>query len=484
MAVQWTNSAPGLLRLDRGSPVPLRSQLEQALRSSIQAGRLQAGDVLPPSRRLAAELGVSRGLVVDCYAQLAAEGYLASHIGSATRVAIDARPVPPAPHATASAPRLQAPRLQAPRLQAPSLQAPSLQIEFRPGVPDLSSFPRRDWLWAQGEACRTAPKDDLTYGDPRGSAVLRHVLASYLRRVRGAVAEPGQMVICAGFAQGLTLILRTLAAERIRRVAVEEPGPTYREIVAGRAQVEAIPIPVDERGINVDALADTGARAVVVTPAHQAPTGAVMAPERRHALLAWARRHDAIVIEDDYDSEFRYDREPIGTLQGLAPDRVALLGSVSKSLAPALRLGWIVCPPQLAGPLAHGKHYDDRGCPALDQLALAALLESGRFDRHLRRMRTVYSARRDTLLRALRTHAPSTRITGLAAGFHAAASLPEHIDEQTVTSTARTRSIGLHGMSAYRFDGATTPPRLVLGFGNLTERAIEQGIAAVGDLLR
>jgi len=190
------------------------------------------------------------------------------------------------------------------------------------------------------------------------------------------------------------------------------------------------------------------------------------------------------VIEDDYDSEFRYDREPIGTLQGLAPDRVALLGSVSKSLAPALRLGWIVCPPQLAGPLAHGKHYDDRGCPALDQLALAALLESGRFDRHLRRMRTVYSARRDTLLRALGTHAPNTRITGLAAGFHAAASLPEHIDEQTVTSTARTRSVGLHGMSAYRFDGATTPPRLVLGFGNLTERAIEQGIAAVGDLLR
>ncbi len=207
MAVQWTNPIPGLLlRLDRGSPMPLRSQLEQALRSSIQSGRLQAGDLLPPSRRLAAELGVSRGLVVDCYVQLAAEGYLASHVGSATRVAIDARPVPPAPHAMAS--------------------VPSLQIDFRPGVPDLSSFPRRDWLWAQGEASRTAPKDDLTYGDPRGSDVLRQVLASYLRRVRGAVADPGRMVICAGFAQGLALILRALAAEQIRRVAVEEPGPT------------------------------------------------------------------------------------------------------------------------------------------------------------------------------------------------------------------------------------------------------------------
>jgi GntR family transcriptional regulator / MocR family aminotransferase len=444
--------------------VPLRSQLEQALRERIQSGRLQAGDLLPPSRRLAADLGVSRWLVVDCYAQLAAEGYVSSHVGSATRVAVDARPLPPAEPAT--------------------VPAASPQTEFRPGVPDLSSFPRRDWLWAQGEACRTAPNANLTYGDPRGSAALRQVLASYLRRVRGAVTDPERMVICAGFAQGLGLILRSLAAAGARRVAVEEPGPTYREIVASRAGIEAVPVPVDGHGINVGALAVSGAAAVVVTAAHQAPTGVVMAPERRHALLAWARRHDAIVIEDDYDSELRYDREPIGTLQGLAPDRVALLGSVSKPLAPGLRLGWIACPPQLAGPLAHGKRYDDRGCPALDQLALAALLNSGRFDRHLRRMRTVYAARREALVRALRAHAPSTRISGLAAGFHAVASLPGHTDEQTVVSSARTRSIGLHGMSAYRFDGATQPLQLVLGFGNLTEGAIQRGIAAIGDLLQ
>ncbi|HTU04725.1 MAG TPA: PLP-dependent aminotransferase family protein, partial [Trebonia sp.] len=329
MAAEWTNSGSGLLlRLDRDSPVPLRAQLEQALRGRIQSGRLAAGDLLPPSRRLAADLGVSRALVVDCYAQLAAEGYLSSHVGSATRVAIDARPLPSPEQALAPA--------AGPR------------IEFRPGVPDLTSFPRRDWLWALGEACRTSPKDDLSYGDPRGSAVLRHVLASYLRRVRGAVADPERMVICAGYAQGLALVLRALGAAGAHRVAVEEPGPTYREIVASRARIEAVPVPVDEHGINVDALAAIGAAAVVVTPAHQTPTGVVMTPGRRHALLAWARDHDAIVIEDDYDSEFRYDREPIGTLQGLAPDRVALLGSVSKSLAPALRLGWIACPPWLA----------------------------------------------------------------------------------------------------------------------------------------
>jgi GntR family transcriptional regulator / MocR family aminotransferase len=464
VTAEWTNSDPALLpRVDRDSPVPLRSQLEQALRERIQSGRLATGDVLPPSRRLAADLGVSRGLVVDCYAQLTAEGYLASHVGSATRVAIDAKPVPSPEHALAP--------------------AAGPQIEFRPGVPDLSSFPRRDWLWALGEACRTSPNADLTYGDPQGSAALRQVLGSYLRRVRGAVADPDRMVICAGFAQGLGLILRALAAQGARRIAVEEPGPTYREIVAGRIGIEVVPVPVDERGINVDALAATGAAAVVVTPAHQAPTGVVMAPERRHALLAWARQRDTLVIEDDYDSEFRYDREPIGTLQGLAPDRVALLGSVSKSLAPALRLGWIVCPPQLAGPLTDGKRHDDRGSPALDQLALASLLESGRLDRHLRRMRTVYAARRAALVNALRSHAPSVPVSGLAAGFHAVASLPEHADEQSVIAAARVRSVGLHGMSAYRFDGATRPPQLVLGFGNLTEGAIERGIAAIADLL-
>ena len=465
MAAEWTNSGSGLLlRLDRDSPVPLRAQLEQALRGRIQSGRLAAGDLLPPSRRLAADLGVSRALVVDCYAQLAAEGYLSSHVGSATRVAIDARPLPSPEQALAPA--------AGPR------------IEFRPGVPDLTSFPRRDWLWALGEACRTSPKDDLSYGDPRGSAVLRHVLASYLRRVRGAVADPERMVICAGYAQGLALVLRALGAAGAHRVAVEEPGPTYREIVASRARIEAVPVPVDEHGINVDALAATGAAAVVVTPAHQTPTGVVMTPGRRHALLAWARDHDAIVIEDDYDSEFRYDREPIGTLQGLAPDRVALLGSVSKSLAPALRLGWIACPPWLAAPLAREKQYDDRGCPTLDQLALAALLDSGRFDRHLRRMRPRYAARREALLQALSAHTPRIRISGLAAGFHAVASLHSHADERAVIATARLRSVGLHGMSTYRFDGATEPAQLVLGFGNLTEGAIKEGIAAIADLLR
>ena len=401
--------------------------------------------------------------MVECYDQLQAEGYLSTRPGSATRVAVYQKPLAPPP--------------------PPPPKPPAVLVDFAPGVPDLTAFPRHDWLWALGEACRTVPAADLAYGEARGSAVLRDVLAGYARRVRGAVAHPEWMVICAGFAQGLGLILDALAAKGVRQVAFEEPGPRYRDIVTTRARVQPVPVPVDERGIDVEALAATGAQAVVLTPAHQFPTGVVLAPERRHALLAWAHERDAVIVEDDYDAEFRYDAEPIGTLQGLAPDRVALIGTVSKSLAPALRLGWIVCPPALAAVIAHGKRYDDRGSPLLDQLALAALLESGRFDRHLRHMRTVYANRRATLIRALAVHAPAVELSGLAAGLHAVARLPDHVEQDEVITQAAARSIRLHGMSTYRFDARAHPANLVLGFGHLRESAIADGIAAIGDLL-
>jgi GntR family transcriptional regulator/MocR family aminotransferase len=358
--------------------------------------------------------------------------------------------------------------------------------DFAYGVPDLVSFPRTDWAWAMREACRTAPTAALNYGDPRGSSALRLVLAGYLRRVRAAVADPEHIVVCTGFAQGLGLILRVLARAGVRRVAFEDPGYGQGETMAtvGRVGLRAIPVPVDSDGIDVDALAASGAEAVVLTPAHQWPTGVVLAPDRRHALIAWADRHGATIIEDDYDAEFRYDREPVGALQGLAAEHVITLGTVSKSLAPAMRLGWIACPPRLADDIVEEKKISDRGSPVLDQFALARLIESGRYDRHLRRMRTVYTTRRQALVDALRQHAPAVRLTGLAAGFHAVAHLPPGIGEEAVITAARARSVGLYGMSAQRMSGATAPPQLVLGFGNLTERAIETGVAAVGDLLQ
>jgi GntR family transcriptional regulator / MocR family aminotransferase len=242
-------------------------------------------------------------------------------------------------------------------------------------------------------------------------------------------------------------------------------------------------VPVDDQGVVVEALAATSARAAMLTPAHQAPTGVVLAPERRQELVRWAIERDATVIEDDYDAEFRYDREPVGALQGLAPDRVATIGTVSKSLAPGLRLGWVLCPSQLVEPIAEEKDLADRGSPGLDQLALATLIESGRYDRHLRRMRAVYAGKRRALIDALARHAPGVELRGLAAGFHAVARLPEGLDERAVAAAARERSIGLYPMSDYRTAAHAGPPELVLGFGDLTESAIERGIATVADLL-
>jgi GntR family transcriptional regulator/MocR family aminotransferase len=463
MSVEWTGLGPELLlRLDRDAPQPLRVQLEDELRDAIRQGRLAGGERLPSSRALARELGISRGLVSECYAQLQAEGYLTSRGGSATRVAEGLRAV-----AAESAPARTPERVE---------------IDFLAGVNDLTSFPRNDWSWAVRRACREATSEALGYADARGRPELRSVVAAYQRRVRGAVADPDDVVICAGFAQGLSLVLRALVHAGVRTVAVEDPGDN-NDFVLQRARVEVVRVPVDERGIRVDALAATDARAVIVTPAHQAPTGVVLEPQRRQELVAWARERDAVVIEDDNDAEIRYELDPVGTVQGLAPDRVALIGTVSKSLAPGLRLGWIVCPPSLAATIAREKELDDRGSPALDQLALAALLESGRYDRHLRAMRASYARRRTALVDALARHAPAVELHGLAAGFHAVARLPAGADEDAVVAAARERSVGLHGMRQYRMIGAG-PPELVLGFGNLTEQAIERGIERVGDLLQ
>jgi GntR family transcriptional regulator/MocR family aminotransferase len=279
-------------------------------------------------------------------------------------------------------------------------------------------------------------------------------------------------------------VLRALAQDGIRRVAIEDPGDNDYHEISRRLGIEAVPVAIDERGIEVDALADSGVRAVVLTPTHQFPTGVALAPERRQALVSWANDHDATIIEDDYDAEFRYDREPVGALQGLAPDRVALIGTVSKSLAPALRLGWVVCPPAMVDGLAQDKDLTDRGSPTLDQLALATLIESGRYDRHLRRMRTAYAAKRAALIDALARHAPHVGLGGLAAGFHAVARLPEGADVHAVVAAARERSIGLYTVADFRADPtAQHPPELVLGFGDLTPAAIERGIAAIADLL-
>ena len=263
-------------------------------------------------------------------------------------------------------------------------------MDFEYGVPDLRSFPMRDWLWAMGVAGRTATTADLGDEAGAGATPLREVLAAYLRRVRGAVADPDEVFVCAGFRYGLNLVLRALLAEGVTTAAVEDPGPVDHEAIAQRSGMRVVPVPVDELGLDVAALSRTSARVVVVTPAHQAPTGVVLAPERRHELVEWAHRVDGFVVEDDYDAEFRYDRQPVGAVQGLAPDRVIAMGSTSKTLSPTLRMGWLVCPPRLHDAILTEKALSCRSVPQLDQVANRAS-DRDRLDRrHLRRVRDGY----------------------------------------------------------------------------------------------
>jgi GntR family transcriptional regulator/MocR family aminotransferase len=402
--------------------------------------------------------------VLECYGQLQAEGFLTARAGSGTRVAPGAQ-VAPAPPVT------------------PAPAGERLAVDFLPGVPDLTGFPRNRWASALRDACRTATPAELGYGDLRGVERLRTVLAGYLRRVRATVAGPDQIMICTGFAQGIDLVLRSLARGGVGRVAFEDPGDPDYPVVCARAGLEAVPVGVDDSGIDVAALARSGARVVILTPTHQFPTGVALAADRRQALVRWAQERDATIIEDDYDAEFRYDRAPVGALQGLAPDHVVLIGTASKSLAPGLRLAWILPPAAMVEALTEEKLLSDRGSPSLEQLALATLIESGGYDRHLRRMRRVYGARRDALIRALASRAPHVVLTGLAAGFHAVAHLPDGADEHGTVAGARARSVGLYPMASYRAGGAATPPRLVLGFGNLSEASIIRGIDTIADLL-
>jgi GntR family transcriptional regulator / MocR family aminotransferase len=469
MAIEWTGSGPELLLpIDRHSATGLRAQLEVQLRDAVRTGRLAGGEKIPSSRKLAETLGLSRGLVQDCYAQLQAEGYLSSRRGSATRVAFAA--------STRPAPSL--------RQTDPPARRRHPIADFRPGVPDLGLVPREDWAWAIREVCRTVPNSAFDYGDATGEQRLREVLAAYLARVRTTSATADQIVICGGMAQALGLVLQILENEGIHNLAVEDPGVgLLTSEQAAAAKIALTPIAVDEDGLDVTLLERSEARAVLVTPAHQWPTGVVLAGPRRQQLIAWARERGGIIIEDDYDAEFRYDRDPVGSMQGLAPDCVISLGTVSKSLAPALRLGWLVAPERLHARLAHAKQLTDRGSPGLDQLALAALLESGRYHRHLRRMRSEYGRRRGALVAAIAQHAPKIEITGLAAGFHAVVALPAGTQESTVIEEAERRGVGLYGMASMRQTATPRPPQLILGFGNTTELAIRAGIAAVADLL-
>jgi GntR family transcriptional regulator / MocR family aminotransferase len=430
----------------------LRARLEHALREAVRSGRLAPGARLPSTRSLCAELGVSRGVVVDAYAQLAAEGYLLTRRGGGTTVA-----------ATVARERT---------LPAGTMPTPVVRHDMSPFRPALSGFPRTAWSAALTRVLRGVPDERLAYPEPAGAPELRATLADYLGRVRGVRADPEQIVVTNGLRQGVDLLWSTLIADGARRVAVEDPGWKGIRETAFAAGLEVVPIPVDRDGLIVERLEHEDVDAVAVAPAHQYPTGAVLSPARRGALLAWAQRRDALIVEDDYDAEYRYDRRPIGSLQGLVPERVVYGGSTSKTLAPAVRLGWLVLPQRLVEPIAVRQRLRG-GMPApLGQLALADLIERGELDRHLRRRRRHYHRQRDALLAALAGKLPEVSVHGAAAGLYVVLHLPDSLSEQAVLAAARSRGIALEGLA-----GST--PAIVVGYANLTDAAVEPAVAAL-----
>ena len=397
-------------------------------------------------------------MVVDAYAQLAAEGYLLLRQGARPRVsetsALAGEPVDVEP------------------------SAPPVRYDFRPSVPDVSTFPRQAWLRSLREALSTMTDADLGYGDPRGVEALRAALADYLGRVRGVVAEPSRVMITCGYTQGLDLVCRTLARGGATRIAFEDPSYPEQKELARRAGLEPVAVPVDEHGIRVDELPTVGA--VVLTPAHQHPTGVVLSGERRTELLAWLRDNDAFAIDDDYDAEYRYDRAAVGALQGLDPERVVYVGSASKTLAPALRIGWVVLPASLVEPVAEAKRLVDHQTDRIEQHAFADFLVRGELDRHLRRMRASYRARRDTLLAALAEQLPDAKVSGIAAGLHATVHLPESDDEAAIVEEARRRRIEVGPMAENWADPRGRPPALLMRYGQIQEAAIRPAGARAG----
>jgi len=454
-----------LLSVTREGPGTLGAQIEAQLRRAIRDGELHGGARMPSTRDLARQLGVSRRIAVDAYAQLAAEGYLVLRQGAQPRVADAATATTTAPVALE--------------------REPVPRYDFRPSRPDVSAFPRQAWSRCLRDAVASISDAELIYGDPCGVETLRVALAEYLGRVRGVVAEPARVVVTSGYIQGLGLVCRALGERGVRRIALEDPSSPEQGPIAARAGLEPVPVPVDGSGIVVDALARTGAGAVVLTPAHQHPTGVVLTPERRAALLGWLREHDAIAIEDDYDAEYRYDRAAVGALQGLDPDRVVYAGSASKTLAPALRLGWLVVPAALLGAVRHEKSLSDQTTARIEQHALADFIARGELDRHLRRMRLSYRARRDATIAAVGRALPDAAVSGIAAGLHVTVTLARPVDEAELRAGCARRRVEISTLSDYRAGAFAETPTLLLGYAQVPEAAIAAGVdelaAAVGE---
>lgn len=453
--------------------------LAQRLRQAITDRRLTVGSRLPATRVLAAELRVSRGVVTEAYRRLAEDGHVEGRRrGGTVVVATPPAHLPPAGHA----PPPHSPFTGEPGADAfDALRAADARIDLTPGRPDLSAFPRTAWLRAERAVLAELSATDLGYGDPRGAPRLRRAVADWLARSRGIRVEPDGILVVAGTAQALTLLNPVLLADGVTGVAVEDPGSLGTRQHLRHGGLTTPPVPVDAHGIRVDALRATGADAVLLTPAHQFPTGVVTSGERRRELLRWAA-DGGLILEDDYDAEHRYDRPPVPALRSLLADRLCYMGSVSKLLAPALRIGWLLPPPRHLRALTDAKRFADLGNAVLPQLVLARLMESGQLERHLRLLRARHIRRRDAMIEAVGLHLPGAVVHGAAAGLHLTVTYAPDVPDTELAAAALTHGVKCHPLSWHR--QLPGRPGLVLGYAADPPGAITEGIALLGRALR
>jgi GntR family transcriptional regulator/MocR family aminotransferase len=455
MTVSWATSGVDL-HLDVAGG-RRRAALEDALRDAVRSGRLVGGTRLPSSRALAADVGLARNTVAEAYGQLVAEGWLTAQQGSGTRVAERT--------STMTAPSTSAP---------PAAPRPA-GFDLSAGAPDVSLFPRTVWAAAIRRALVAASAVDLGFADPRGLPALRHALAAYLARTRGVRADAEQIVVCSGFTDGLDLIAEVLAGLGRSRVGVEAYGHRLHREIVERRGLRVHHLAVDGQGAVPEPTIDL--QAIVLTPAHQFPLGAVLAPSRRAEIVEWAGRRDGLVLEDDYDGEFRFDRHPVGALQALAPDRVIFAGTASKTLMPGLRLGWLVVPRPLVDAVVEVRRRSGRLTSVTDQLALAEMITHGDYDRQVRRARLAYRRRREQVVTVVRHAAPAAEIVGAAAGLHLVLRLPPGIAENGVITEAAGRGLVVQGLGEFAQGVHDQPPALVIGYARPPEHAFSGALA-------
>jgi len=482
------------LQLDAGdAPVGGKADwLARRLRQAIADGQLAMGSRLPPTRVLAAELRVSRGVVTEAYRRLAEDGHVEGRRRGGTVVVAAPLLQPSVPCGTRPcrgpapvvANRAVPGTLFAGEPNADvfdALRATRARIDFTPGLPDLTAFPRAAWLRAERAVLAELSAENLGYGDPRGAPQLRRAVATWLATSRGIRVEPDEVLIVAGTAQALTLLHPVLRADGIDSVAVEDPGSLGTRQHLQNGALATPPVPVDDGGVRVDALRVTGARAVLLTPAHQFPTGVVTSGERRRELLRWAK-DGGLIMEDDYDAEHRYDRPPVAALRSLLADRVCYMGSVSKLLAPALRIGWVVPPPRYRDALTDAKRFTDLGNAVLPQLVLARLMESGDLERHLHLLRGRHRRRRDAMINAIAEHLPGAVVHGASAGLHLTVTYASEVPDTELAAAALARGVKCQPLSWHR--QMPGHPGLVLGYAATPPGAIAEGVAALGEALR